>query len=215
MNYYQEFIPNMHKLRAPLNELLKKEKVWEWSYECQKTFDKIIKTLTADLFLVHYDPKLEIIVVSDVNAYGVGAYILHKMPDGTLKPIGHASRKLLPAEQNYSQIEKEVLGIIFAVTRFHRYIYGRFFTLQTDHKPLLTIFGSKKGLPVYTANRLLRWGMILLNYNFKLQYLPSNKIGHADGLSRLIPKKTEPLEDSVIAALRYEENIRTSLCSTI
>lgn len=123
VNYYQEFIPNMHKLRAPLNELLQKEKVLEWSYEYQKMFDKIIKTLTADIFLVHYDPKLKIIFAS---TYGVGACILHKMPDGTLKPIAHASRTLLPAEQNYSQIENEVLGIIFAVTRFHRYIYGRF-----------------------------------------------------------------------------------------
>lgn len=75
MNYYQEFIPNMHKLRALLNELLKKEKVWEWTDECQKTFGKIIKTLTANLFLAHYDPKLEIIVASDASAYGVGACV--------------------------------------------------------------------------------------------------------------------------------------------
>lgn len=107
------------------------------------------------------------------------------------------------------------MGIIFAVTRFHRYIYGRFFTLQMDHKLLLTIFGSKKGLPVYTANRLLRWCTILLNYNFRLEYLPTKKIGHADGLSRIIPTKTEPLEDSVIAALRHEEDIRTVLCCTV
>ena len=80
---------------------------------------------------------------------------------GQKKPIAQASRTLLPAEKHYSQIEKEALGIIFAVTKFHRYLYGRFFTLQTDHKPLITIFGSKKGLPIYTANRLLRWGTIL------------------------------------------------------
>ncbi len=73
--------------------------------------------------------------------------------------------------------------------------------MQTDHKPLLTIFGSKKGQPVYTANRLLRWGTILLNYNFKLEYLPSRQIGLADGLSRLVPSQSEPLEDSVIASL--------------
>ena len=85
-----------------------------------------------------------------------------------------------PTEEHYSQIEKEALGIIFAVTKLHRYLHGRFFTLQRDQKPLITIFGSKKGLPIYTANRLLRWWTILLNYNFKIEYLPSKQISHAD-----------------------------------
>ena len=97
----------------------------------------------------------------------------------------HASRSLLPAEKQYSQIDKEALGIIFAVTKFHRYIHGKRFILQTDHKPLITIFWSKKGLPVYTANRLLRWGKILLNYNFKIEFLTSKNICHAGSLSRL------------------------------
>ena len=109
---------------------------------------------------------------------------------------------LLPSEKQYSQIEKEALGIIFAVTKFHTYLHGRWFILQTDHKPLITIFGSKKGLPVYTANRLLRWGTILLNYNFKIEFLTSKNISHADSLSRLIPKNTEVFEGSIIAILR-------------
>ena len=214
-NYYQAFISNMHDLRAPLNELLKKDKVWEWTPKCQQAFDEIKKVLTSDLFLTHFNTDLGIIVASDASSYGIGACILHIMPDGSHKPIAHASRTLLPAEKNYSQIEKEALGIIFAVTKFHRYIHGRHFKLQTDHKPLLTIFGSKKGLPTYTANRLQRWGTILLNYNFNMEFLPSNKIGHADGLSRLIPKQTEPLEDTVIASLRTERDLKTFLCNTV
>ena len=165
----------MHDLRAPLNELLK-DKKWKLTPECQTAFDQIKKALTSDLFLTHYDTKLEIIVASDASSYGVGSCILHKISDGTKKPIAHASRTLLQAEKHYSQIEKNALEIIFAVTKLHRYLHGRFFTLQTDHKPLITIFGSKKGLPIYTANRLLRWGTILLNYNLKIEYLPSNRL---------------------------------------
>ena len=92
--------------------------------KCQTAFDQIKKALTSDLFLTHYDPKLEIIVATDASSYGVGACILHKMPDGTKKPIVQAFR---------TQIEKEALEIIFAVKKFHRYLHGRFFTLQTDH----------------------------------------------------------------------------------
>ena len=137
------------------------------------------------------------------------------MPDGTKKPIAHASWTLLPAEKHCFQMEKEALGIIFAVTKFHRYLHGRFFTPQTDHKPLITIFGSKKGLPIYTAYRLLRWGTILLNYNFKIEYLPSKQISHADGLLRFVPKYSEPFEDTIIVALRTDYEIKNMIANAI
>ena len=96
------------------------------------------------------------------------------------------------------------------MTKFHR-----FFTLQTDYKPLITIFGSKKGLPIYTANRLLRWGKILLNNNFKIEYLPPKQISHADGLSRLVPKYSEPFEDTITAALWTDCEIKNMIANTI
>ena len=105
--------------------------------------------------LTHYNPELDI-MASDASSHGIGACILHKMPDGSKKPVAHVSRSLFPSEKYYSQIEKEALAIIFAVTKFLCYLHGRFCKLQTDHKPLLTIFRSKKGQPVYTASRLLR-----------------------------------------------------------
>ena len=106
-NYYQSFIPNMYTLRAPSNELLRKGKVWNWTTECKMAFEKLKEVLTSELFLTHYNPDLDIIVASDASAYGIGACILHKMPDRYTKSIAHASRTLLPAERNYSQIEKE------------------------------------------------------------------------------------------------------------
>ena len=134
---------------------------------------------------------------------------------GQIRPIAYTSRTLLPAERNYSQTEKEALGIIFAVTKFHRYLHGRHFVLQMGHKPLLTIFSSKKGLLTHMANRLQRWGAILLNYDFKMDFLSSQKLGHTDGLSRLIPKMREPLEDTVIASLHTESIMSTVLCNTV
>ena len=75
-NFYQGFIKNMQNLRGLLNELLKKDKPWLWTPECQESFEKIKKTLTSDLSLTHYDPTLDIIVASDANSYGIGACIL-------------------------------------------------------------------------------------------------------------------------------------------
>ena len=114
----------------------------------------------------------------------------------------HSQRK------NYSHIEKKTLGIISAIANFYRFIHGRHFKLQTEYKPLVTIYGSKKGLPANTANKLERWGNILLNYNFKIAFVPSGKLSHADGLSRLIPKYKEPLEDRVNSSLREEDEIK-------
>ena len=154
--FYQGFIKNIQNLRGPPNEHLKKDKPWLWTPHCQESFEKIKITLTLYLSLAHYDPSLDIIAVSDASSYGIGACILHKLPNGSRKAVAHASRSLLLDEKQYFQKEEESLEIIFAVKKFHRYLHGKRFILQKDHKPLITIFGSKKGLPVYTANRLLR-----------------------------------------------------------
>ena len=115
----------------------------------------------------------------------------------------------------YSQIEKEGLAIIFAIKKFYKYVHGREFIFQMDHRPQLVIFGSKKAIQTYTANRLQRLATMLLNYSFKMEFLPSKEIAHADGLSRLIPKILEPLEEIVITSLRSEMDVKYVLLNTI
>ena len=105
--------------------------------------------------------------------------------------------------------------IIYTIKKFHRFIHGNSIILQLDHKPLLVIFGSKNRIPLYTANSLQRWSIILLNYNFKMEYISSKKIAHTDGLSRLIPKSAELLKEMVIALLKEEKELSEILVSTI
>ncbi|XP_062704594.1 uncharacterized protein K02A2.6-like [Aedes albopictus] len=207
VNYYAKYVPEMRKLRFPMDQLLKSGAKWNWSEECQRSFNRFREILQSPLALMHYNPKLDIIVSADASNYGIGARIAHKLPDGSVKPIAHASRSLTPAESNYSQIEKEGLALIFAVTRFHRMIFGRHFVLETDHKPLLAIFGSKKGIPVYTANRLQRWALTLLLYDFSIKYVSTESFGYADILSRLINTHVRPNEEYVIASIELEDTM--------
>ena len=117
---------------------------------------------------MHYDPDLPIRVAADASSYGLGAVLSHVLRDGTEHPIAYVSRTLTPSEKNYAQVEKEALAIVFGVRKFHQYIYGRRFTLVTDHKPLLTILGPNTGIPSLAAARMQRWSFLLSAYQYDI-----------------------------------------------
>lgn len=149
----------------------KKKTTWNWSSEM--LLPKL-KLHFLQIFSRILNPSLDIGVVSDASDSGVGAMISHIFPDGSQKVITHASRSLIPAERNYSRIKKEALTLIYALKKFHEIVYGRHFTLITDHKPLVSIFGSKKGIPAYTVNRLQKWATTLVDHDFSIKYFSIN-----------------------------------------
>ena len=185
VNHYGKFIHFLADLSAPLNNLLRKDTPWQWTEECQQSFEQIKEALTSTKVLAHYDSKLPVGLACDASAVGVGAVLFHRYEDGAERPIAYASKSLTKAEKNYSQIEREALSIIYGVKKFHQYLYGHSFLLLTDHKPLLTIFGEKKGIPVMAASRLQRWAIILAAYLYIIEYVPTKEHGNADCLSRL------------------------------
>lgn len=184
INYYGRFVANLTNILYPLYSLLKNEGKWNWSREAQNSFEKIKLLLMSADVLVHYNPEFPVRLITDASSYGIGCVITHILPGSVEKPIAYASRTLSIAEQKYSQIEKEGLAIIFGLCKFNQYLYGRKFTLVTDHKPLISIFNPRKGIPQFSANRLRRWAVILSNYIYDIEFVPSKK-NYADSLSRL------------------------------
>ena len=185
INYYSKFIPNLATLLNPLNELLRKDVQWKWTDRREQAFKQAKQCLTSPNVLVHYDPTLPIKLAGDASAYGIGAVISHTLRDGSERPIAFASQTLNASERNYAQLEKEALSLIFGVKKFHEYLYGRRFTLLTDHKPLTTILGPKTGVPPLAAARLQRWALLLSAYEYDLEFRPTAQHANADGLSRL------------------------------
>ena len=169
----------------PPNNLLKSDTKWKWSDECKKSFTEIKKLLASAPILAHYNPELPIRLAGDASAYGIGAVISHQFPDGSERPLTYASQTLTSTERNYSQLEKEALALVYAVQKLHQYLYGRQFVLVTDHKPLTTILGNKRGIPPLAAARLQRWSLILSAYSYTIEFRPTKQHANADGLSRL------------------------------
>ena len=202
LNYYRKFLPNLAAIIQPLNDLLQKNKQWKWTDECSQAVDSAKQLLTTSSVLTHYDPSVPLRLAADASQYGLGAVISHILPNGDEKPVAFASCSLSQSEKNYSQIDKEALALIYGVRKFHNYLFGRKFTLVTDHKPLTSIFGPKKGVPSVAAARLQRWALLLTAYDYDIEFRSTSAHGNADALSRLPLPTCAPSETQLC-------NIRT------
>ncbi|XP_061192328.1 uncharacterized protein LOC133200561 [Saccostrea echinata] len=189
VNYYHKFLPNLSSVPHPLHKLLEKEVKWQWTKECQEAFEEAKRLVTSDQVLCHYDPNLPIRLACDASPFGLGAVLSHVLKHGTEHLTAIASRTLNKAERNYSQIDKEALKIVFGVKKFHTYLYGREFTLITDHQPLVSIFNPKKGISVTSAERMQRHAIFLSGYTYNIEYRNTKRHTNPDGLSRISQEK--------------------------
>ncbi|XP_062600131.1 uncharacterized protein K02A2.6-like [Saccostrea cucullata] len=147
--------------------------------------------LASEQVLCHYNPDLPLKLACDAFPYGIGCVLSHTFSDGSERPIAYASRALKKAERGYSQIDKEALSIYWGIQKFNTYLFGKHFTLITDHKPLLSIFHPSKALPAMTAARLQRYAVFLSGHSYDIIYKSTHKHCNADALSRLPLDSTE------------------------
>ena len=185
VQFYSKFLPNLSTITEPLHKLTRKGVNWGWNHEQKASFNTLKKMLSSNSVLAHFDPSLPLGISCDASNVGIGAVLFHRFPDGSERPVANASKTLTDAQRKYSQIQKEALSIVFALQKFHQYLYGRRFILVTDHKPLLALFGPHKATPALAANRLARWALMLSQYEYTIEYRKTAAHGNADALSRL------------------------------
>ena len=137
VNYMGTFIPNLSHHTEPLRAMLKKDNVFHWEEQQTRSFQQV-KTLIAKANttpLRYYDRNLPVTVQADASLRGLGACLIQKHK-GEDQPIAFASKSLMDAETRYSNIERELLAIIFACQCFSTYLLRRSFIAESDHKPL-------------------------------------------------------------------------------
>ena len=98
LSYYSKFLPNLLTVLAPLYTSLKHQQRWQWKEPQCQTFKQ---SKQSSQVLVHFDPNLDIHLACDASDYGIGAVLLHVMPDGTEKPTGFTSRTLSETESTH------------------------------------------------------------------------------------------------------------------
>lgn len=179
LGYYRRFIKDFAKIVKPLTMPLRKGEKVVHSEEFVKTFNKCKLLLTSSHVLQYPDFTKPFILTTDASNFAIGA-VLSQGPIGQDRPVAFASRTLTRSEEKYSVIEKEFLAITWGCKYFRPYLYGKRFTLFTDHKPLTYMFSLKD-----PNDKMLRWRLRLQEFDYDVKYRPGKQNIVADGLSRI------------------------------
>lgn len=190
VGYYRRFIENFSQIATPLNFLTKKDTKFQWITECELAFRRFKEILVAPPLLQFPNFDKPFFLTTDASGKAIGA-VLSQGVIGTDLPISFASRTLNTAEQNYDASERELLAAVWGMKHFRPYLYGRYFTIVTDHRPFLWIFNVRD-----LTSRLLKWAIKLEEYDYKIVYKPGKLNTNADGLSRIYSVSGRSLEYS-------------------
>lgn len=200
-SYYRKFIPNFSSIAKPLTGLLKKERTtFNWTTQCETSFLKLKEALTSEPLLIYPNYDRPFVLTTDASNESIGA-VLSQDYNGKDSPICYYSRTLNKAEVNYSVIERELLAIVDACKKFRHYLYGRRFSVRTDHRPLVYLNNCKD-----PSSRLVRWRLKLMDFDYDIVYKKGILNSNADALSRIVYEPREaPHAEHVINQIQQEE----------
>lgn len=174
--YYRKFIKDYSRIAKPMTNYLKKDaKIDLHNTEYQKSFETLKTLLVNDPILAYPNFSKPFVLNTDASNFALGAVLSQED-----HAICYASRTLNEHELNYSTIEKELLAIVWAVKYFRPYLFGRKFSIHTDHQPLQWLFSIKE-----PNSRLVRWRLKLEEFDFTIKYKKGANNGNADALSRI------------------------------
>lgn len=179
-NFYRKFIPHFADIAMPLTRLTKSGIKFLWSESTERAFEDLKKCLITYPCLRLPNVKAPFILNTDASGCALGAVLSQADENGDVHPIAYASRRLNDAETRYSTFERETLGVVWGITNFRHYLYGRKFTLFCDQKSLSFT------LRLRDSGRVTRWALTLQEYDYDIRHVPGRENVVADVLSRAV-----------------------------
>lgn len=180
VGYYRRFIPNFAAVAVALTDLTRKgtPNELQWEGPQSQAYQALCRAVANPPILRLPDVTKQFVLQTDASSVGIGAILLQE-DLGVKHPVAFASRKLLPAERNYSTIERECLAVVWGIQKFQTFLYGVHFLLETDHQPLLYL-----GRAQFQNSRLMRWALAIQPYRFTINAIKGSQNVGADFLSR-------------------------------
>ncbi|XP_075494038.1 uncharacterized protein LOC142531695 [Primulina tabacum] len=177
--FYRRFIKDFSKITKPLCNLLEKDSTFIFDDDCLQAFEKIKRALVTSPIMIVPDWKEPFELMCDASDYAVGA-VLGQRRERMFRAIYYASRTMDAAQQNYTTTEKEMLAVVFAFDKFRPYLIGTKVIVFTDHAAIRYLFAKKDAKP-----RLIRWILLLQEFDFEVKDKKGSENQVADHLSRL------------------------------
>ena len=182
-NQFARFSDRLADSSKPLRDLLRHDVVWVWNESQEKSFHAVKALFKEPPVLATYSSLRETYVTTDASNRGLGATLSQIQADGSRRLVAAASRSLTECEQRYAAIEKEALGVCWAMDKFSQYILGmKNVIVETDHKPLIPLLGNMflDRLPP----RIQRFKLRLQRFQYSIRHISGKGNMSADALSR-------------------------------
>ena len=178
-SYFRRFVYKFAEIAKPLHKLTEKNRPFVWTEECLKSFQVLKEKLVEAPVLIHPDFTKSFILDVDASNLSIGA-VLSQITETGECVVAYGSRTLSKSERRYCVTRKEMLALVYFVKYFRLYVYGKQFTVRTDHGSLRWLMNFKN-----PEGQVARWLEFLSLFNMKIEHRPGRSHQNADGVSRI------------------------------